>query len=561
MRLPSLRACLTLCVFGLVGTLSSSAFAQAKPGATVYEHSGIDIYAGYGVFQPLNSYVNGFQYHEINSPNVTGSLAYYIRDQYGLQVEGSYFQGNNNINNEYGTCPPALCNQRIYTAQAGPIFRFAVGPFMPFVHALGGGARFNGPASQPLTWGPGATLGAGFDYVLPFWNRHLAVRPMQIDYQYAHVNYGAAPAITPATTGGTANINAVKLSAGLVFHLREASEKVVPLIYGCSAQPLEVYAGEPVTVVGSIVGLKGKTIPQYSWAAKGGTLTSNGNTATVDTTGLEPGQYEVVGRISTGLKPGQQSYCSAPFTVKGYNPPTITCTGSATTAQAGDNLDVEATGRSEQNLPLTYSFTTSAGQLAIHDNKASVSTAGLPPGNITVDCMVKDSKNKTAHASVVFVITPPPPPPPNPVQELCSLHFARDQRRPARVDNEAKGCLDTIALAMNREATAKLVLVGDSRPDEKPEIAAERAINTRLYLTNEKALDPARISVRVGETSGPVVKSYLVPAGAKFDVKNTQRFDEKRIPHNGEAYGTHHKDVSYKDAPRKRGHRKGAEKK
>jgi hypothetical protein len=547
MRLTSLRAHLALVILALCGILATCAFAQAKPGATFHDHSGIDIYAGYGMFQPLDSSVNGYQYHEIDNPNVTASVAYYFKDKFGAQVEGSYFQGNNNVNGEYGTCPPQLCNQRIYTAQAGPIVRFPVGPFMPFVHALGGGTRINGPSQQPLKWGPGATVGAGFDYVLPFWNHHLALRPMQIDYEYAHVNYGAAPAITPATTGGTANINAAKLSAGLVFHLREASETVVPLIYGCSAQPLEVYAGEPVTIVGSIVGLKGHQTPAYSWAAKGGTLTSNGNTATVDTTGLEPGQYEVVGRISTGPRPGQQSYCSAPFTVKGYNPPTITCTGSATTAQAGDNLEVEATGRSEQNLPLTYTFTTSAGQLAVHDNKASVSTAGLPPGNITVDCMVRDDKGKTATASVVFVITPPPPPPANPVQQLCSLRFERDQRRPARVDNEAKGCLDTIALAMNRDATAKLVLVGDSSPDEKPEIAAERSINTRLYLTNEKAIDPARISVRVGETSGPMVKSYLVPAGAKFDVPNTQRFDERRIPHSGQPYGTAHKKTHRKE--------------
>jgi hypothetical protein len=324
-----------------------------------------------------------------------------------------------------------------------------------------------------------------------------------------------------------------------------------------------VYAGEPVTVVGSIVGLKGHVTPQYSWAAKGGTLTSNGNTATVNTTGLEPGQYEVVGRISTGPRPGQQSYCSAPFTVKGYNPPTITCTGSATTAQAGDNLDVEALGRSEQNLPLTYTFTTSAGQLAVHDNKASVSTAGLPPGNITVDCTVHDDKGKSATASVVFVITPPPPPPPNPVKELCTLHYARDAKRPARVDNEAKGCLDGIALTMNRDATAKLVFVGDSRPDERPEIAAERAMNARQYLVQEKAIDPARINVRVGETSGPVVKSYLVPAGATFAVANTQRFDEKRIPRSGEAYGVHHNDGLHKEVHHRRVHHteKPAEKK
>src|ERR1700761_1334799 len=117
MRLLSLRASLALFTLGLSGILTLNAFAQARPGATVHDHSGIDIYAGYGLFQPLNSTVNGFQYHEINSPNVTASFAYYFKDKFGAQVEGSYFRGNNNINNEYGTCPPQLCDQRIYTAQ------------------------------------------------------------------------------------------------------------------------------------------------------------------------------------------------------------------------------------------------------------------------------------------------------------------------------------------------------------------------------------------------------------------------------------------------------------
>jgi len=135
------------------------------------------------------------------------------------------------------------------------------------------------------------------------------------------------------------------------------------------------------------------------------------------------------------------------------------------------------------------------------------------------------------------VITAPPPPPVSPVAPLCVLNFTRDARRPGRVDNEAKACLDDIALALNRQSDAKLVIVGNSDPEEKPEIAAERAMNVRQYLTDEKSIDPSRISVRVGETSGRTAKSYLVPAGAAFAEPNTQRFDEKRIVRHGQAYG------------------------
>ncbi len=534
---------LSLTVLGLSLVAMTSALAQAKATAVERNGSGIDIYAGYGLFQPLNSSIAGFQYHEISNPNVTASIAKYFTTNLGAQVEGSYFTGNNNLNNEYGSCAVTLCNQRIYTAQAGPIYRVSFGRFVPFGHVLVGGTKINGPAFQPLTWGLGATAGAGVDYVLPWFHNRFAVRPAQVDYQYAHENYGtlgqASPTAPANSTGGSVNINAVKLSAGLVLHLQEANAAVVPLIYGCSANPIDVYPGEPVTVTGSTVGLKSKKTPTYSWATKGGTLTSNANVATIDTTGLEAGQYDVIGRITTGPRPGEQSYCSAPFNVRAYSAPTIACTASTDSTVAGATVEIDCTARSEQNRPLTYKFTTTAGQLNINENKATLSTAGLPPGNITVTGTVKDDKGKSASTTVLIVITAPPTkiveaPKTTP---LCTISYARDVKRPARVDNEAKACLDDIALTLGRSADTKLVIVGNSSPLEKPEIAAERALNERQYLTTEKGIDPARISVRVGETSGQTVKNYLVPAGGTFAEPNTQRFDETRIKRHGQAYG------------------------
>ncbi len=550
MRPLSRSVLLSISVLGLVLASAASALAQAKASATERNGSGIDIYGGYGLFQPLNATIAGFQYHEISNPNATASFAYYFDSHLGVQVEGSYFTGNNNLNGEYGSCAVVLCNQRIYTVQAGPIYRWTFGRFVPFAHILMGGDRVNGPEFQPLHWGVGATVGGGVDYVLPVFHNHLAIRPAQVDYVYTHENYGVvSPNTTPPNaTGGSVNLNAVRLSAGLVFHLREANETITPLVYGCSANPTEVYPGEPVTVTGSTVGLKSKKIPTYSWATKGGTLTSNGNVATIDTTGLEAGQYDVIGRITTGPKAGEQSYCSAPFNVKAYTAPTIACTASTTSAEAGAVVEIDCTARSEQNRPLTYKFTTTSGQLDINENIAKLSTAGLPPGDITVTGTVKDDKGKSASATVLVVITAPPAKIEPKASALCSLSFSRDARRPARVDNEAKGCLDDVALTLGRSSDAKLVIVGNTSPLEKPELAAERALNARQYLVTEKGIDPARISLRVGETSGQTVKNYLVPAGAAFTEPNTQRFDETRIVRHGQAYGVPRKPSDKKAA-------------
>ena len=108
------------------------------------------------------------------------------------------------------------------------------------------------------------------------------------------------------------------------------------------------------------------------------------------------------------------------------------------------------------------------------------------------------------------------------------------------MDNEAKACLDDIALTMNSQNDAKLEIVGNASPDEKPEAAAQRSMNILSYLTHEKGVDKSRIEVRVGDTSGRTARTALVPAGAVFSEAGTQTFDEAAIPASGQAYGTVH---------------------
>jgi len=105
-----------------------------------------------------------------------------------------------------------------------------------------------------------------------------------------------------------------------------------------------------------------------------------------------------------------------------------------------------------------------------------------------------------------------------------------------RVDNEAKGCLDDIALELNRESSATLVIVGKHDPQEAPEAAAQRSLNEKLYLTTEKGIDANRIELRTGESTGRTVDNILVPPGATWDTGGTTRFDPSRVTTSGEPY-------------------------
>jgi Outer membrane protein beta-barrel domain len=512
--------------------------AQATKEGERHIDSRVDIYGGYGYFHPFNSGIDGYQFQSVYNPNATVSVSAYFNRYFGVQIEGGYFSGSNEHKQYLPTCTGETCSQLVYTAQGGPVFRLPLGRWVPFAHMLGGGERTNGPAGQSLMWGWGATGGVGLDYVLPFWGQHLAIRPIQADYQYSQVVYG--PLLLPSgTEGGFSALNNMKLSAGLVLRLGDV-EPPYPVMLGCSAQPSSVYPGDPIKIEANALHLNPKKTPVYTWASNGGKITASGPEATIDTTGLAPGDYTVTGHVQEGPKARQQASCAAPFTVKAFEPPTLTCSANPSTAVSGTDIAINTVGTSPQNRPLTYSYTATAGVIASSGPTAILSTAGLSPSTITVTCNVVDDLGQAAKATTDVIITAPVIPVVPQTQQLCSLGFTRDIRRPVRVDNEAKGCLDDIALTLTQQTDARLIMVGNAAPEEKPEAAAERALNARQYLVQEKGIDPSRIDLRIGASTGKTVTDTLVPTGAVFNNPDTHTFDEKTIVRHGQAYGIPH---------------------
>ncbi|SEG00854.1 hypothetical protein SAMN05421819_1665 [Bryocella elongata] len=510
--------------------------AQAPKSASEYPDTHFEIYGGYGYLRPFNSAVNQISYTPTSNLNATASVTGYFNHWFGVQVQGVYFSGSLEHYSFLPTCYGWQCDNHFTSAEAGPVVRWQLGPVVPFVHLLAGGVRAGGPAAQPITWGTGVTGGGGVDLVLPFWNKHLAVRAVQADVDYSHTHF-PHPAVYNQTLGGVGDLKAVHLSGGLVYRFG-APEVSQSVMLGCTAEPVSIHPGDPVTVTGSTLYLNPRHKADYTWTANGGQVTSKGETATIDTTGLAPGQYTVSGHVSQGARASQQASCVAPFTVKAFEPPTVTCSANPSTVTSGTGVQISTVGTSPQNRPLTYSYTTSAGQITSNGTTATLNTAGLGATLINIGCSAVDDLGQSATAATSVTVNALPVPVIPQTQSLCSIAFSRDKRRPVRVDNEAKGCLDDVALSMQQHTDAKLVMIGNASPDEVPQSAAERAMNARQYLVQEKGIDPARVELRVGDTSGRTVNDVLVPAGATFNDANTQVFDESTIKRHGQAYGT-----------------------
>ena len=539
-------------VFVALIPVALSAQATAPKASPGDNPSKWDIFMGYSYLAPRGTVTTSpavgtpitANYDAVNVGGVV-SGAYYFNRNIGVQGEWGI--------HEWGTQNPNGSNvgtegndDGFLTFAGGLVARYPSGNITPFVHGLVGAADVDGPYHQPKKWGPGLTVGGGLDYETPLFDHHLAIRLFQVDYEYMHADFG------PGAYGGRANINADRLSAGIVLHVGSITPPP-PATLACSASPESVFPGEPVTVTATAGSLDPKLNAIYSWSGSGATGT--GTTATVATGSLDAGSYTVKGEVKEGkpgkegLKPGQTADCTASFTVKAFEPPTISCSVNPTTIKPGDSATVTSTGMSPQNRPLTYSYTTTGGTITGSGTTAEYSSAGAPTGEVGITCNVSDDKGHSASSNTSLTIVAPVVAPIPHTQALCSITFSTDKKRPTRVDNEAKACLDQVALDLQQQADAKAVVVGESTDAERAITAkqekvaakhkravvevfgAQRAVNAKDYLVTEKGIDASRVSVATGSTDGQTVEDYLVPAGATFanDVQGSTAVDESTV--------------------------------
>jgi hypothetical protein len=501
-----------------------------------------DIFVGYSYLQP---------YGKIGSAPATGlgrtygnivlgsteSVTRYFDRHVGLQVEG-----NEHVVPEKWPYTSTLtgidANDDFAGVAAGPIVRFPKGNFTPFVHTLIGTERV-GSIWQPDAWGLSATLGGGLDLETPWFDHHLAIRLFQLDYEYAHPN--------------SDNINSIVGSIGVVYHIGTMLPPP-PVTLSLAVSPASVFAGEPVTATATPGSLDPKLNAVYLWDGPG--VKGSGTTAAIDTAALAPGTYTVKASIKEGkpgkegLKPGQTADASGSFTVKAWEPPTISCSVAPTTIKPGETSTVSASAVSPQNRPLTYTYSASAGMVSGTGNTATFSSTGAPTGTVSITCNVADDKDHSATATTNVTILAPYVPPVLHSEELSPLAFeaGKNEQSSARVNNEVKAILDGVALTLQKQPDAKVVIVGESTAAEKAaaeklakrshkkgakaeDLAAQRAVNTKDYLAKEKGIDPSRISVAEGTKDEQKVEIYLVPAGANFsaDVHDVTPVDESVV--------------------------------
>ena len=248
------------------------------------------------------------------------------------------------------------------------------------------------------TNGIGAVIGGGLD--LPI-TKAISFRLFEADYVFGHHNYASlANAAFPSLQRPA--FEGVRLRTGLVFSWGGA-EPVSPSA-ACTVQPSEVMVGEPITATVAASNFNPKHSVAYSWSGNGGTVTGKDTTAAIDTTNAAPGSYTITAHVTDAkAKKNGEASCSANYTIKPLppkNPPTMSLSASPSSVVAGKAVSLTASCTSPDSVPVSVAtWTSTAGSVSGSGSSASLSTAGVAPGSVTVGATCTDSRGLTGQAS------------------------------------------------------------------------------------------------------------------------------------------------------------------
>ncbi|HXN95070.1 MAG TPA: OmpA family protein [Candidatus Acidoferrales bacterium] len=488
-------------------TFATLAAAQDQPapkwelyGGYSLFHPGADVHGQLpGALLPLSSRL------EANPRGAGASLTYDFNRWFGLTLDTSIHWGSGEAGLAKRIDDAAFSNLSF-----GPKVTFRHEHISPFLEVLVGDHRLMPDAFHDVDK-LGLMLGGGLDINL---SRHVALRLIRADYVVSNYRYG--PPGIPST-----DIRGLRLQAGLNF-MFGGEKPPTPPSAACSVQPAEVFAGEPVSATTSGSNFNPRRTVKYDWHGTGVKVAGSEASTQIDTTGLQPGSYEVTANLNDGSRKNGFASCSARFTVKEPHPPVISCSAAPASVRMSGSSTINSRASSPDGRRLTYSYTASAGEISSNGDTATLNTRSAQPGHITVTCNVNDDRNPPLTASsttMVNVEAPPPPPAPAPEIKqletrlaLHSIYFPTARPSP---ENPTGGLVDS-------QAEILKILASDFKSYLRYKPDAHLILGGHADPRGSEEYNKALTQRRVERT-----KNFLVEHGVPADHFETRSFGKE----------------------------------
>src|SRR5436309_8356010 len=400
-----------------------------------------------------------------------------------------------------------------YDLARGAMISYLFGPrlnlrkfdyFVPFAEFLAGGVRGNGQITGAAVQDAFAlAAGGGVDMVL---TKNVAWRVAQLDYLMTSLT---GPALT-----ATGRQNTFRAGTGLVLRFGIPNPPPPPNhppVASASGGPASVYAGSGDSVAVHVNSSDADNDPlTYSYTATGGAVEGTGPEARWNSSGVGVGSYTVSVKVDDGK--GGTASCAADIKVeeKPNHPPAATLSIERSPILPGERTGVTCNGSDPDNDPLTYSYTTTGGQIVGSGSNVQFDAAGVQPGSYSVKCAVNDGRGGTADASGNVEVKEPPQ-----IKQLeakLALHSVYFPAAQPTVAKPAGGLTASQAATLDTLASDFLQYL-KYRPD------------AHLILEGHADIRGAKdYNAKLSERRVERTKSYLMEKGVPSDHLETKAF-------------------------------------
>jgi outer membrane protein OmpA-like peptidoglycan-associated protein len=289
----------------------------------------------------------------------------------------------------------------------------------------------------------------------------------------------------------------------------------------CSANPAVIIAGstDAANITAMANDPDGDTLA-YSWSATAGVVQGTGAQVRWVPGNLAPGNYRV--NLSASDNKGGTASCTADVRIdpRPNRPPTVTVTGDRPTVLVGERVGFRANCTDPDNDPVTYTWRANGGRIVGNGAAVQLDTTGVTPGTYAATVRCEDGRGGAADANASVQVQAPPPPPLASKLSQCDFRTLNS----ARIDNVCKRLLDDVALRLQNDPRATVVIIGYADPRERQpgQLAGTRATNAVNYLAMDRGVDRARTSTRTeaGAAGAGAANRHVdiiwVPAGATY---------------------------------------------
>jgi outer membrane protein OmpA-like peptidoglycan-associated protein len=351
----------------------------------------------------MYDYINfapGEPFANFNNHGAAGSFTFNVSKWVGLTAELGGYQFQRNLSPLTGSS--ASVNGGFMTYLFGPRLNMRkFDHFVPFAEFLVGGAHGGSDLGGQDQNTFAIAAGGGLDIVL---TKNVSWRFAQLDYLMTNFSGTAV--------GATARQDNFRAATGIVLRFGIPNPPPPPNhspVAACSVNPASVYAGSGDTVTVHVEASDPDNDSlSYSYSATGGSVEGTGANARWNSAGLAPGAYTVSVKVDDGK--GGSASCSADIKVeeKPNHPPTASLSVERSPINQGERTGITCSGSDPDNDPLTYSYTSTGGQIVGSGSNVQFDSTGLQPGTYTVTCTVNDGRGATADASAKVEVKEPP---------------------------------------------------------------------------------------------------------------------------------------------------------